>query len=197
MLALDEFVDDLRSIGGRDLTESQGQTRREEFAENPRAEAPSVRDVVQAPNQRGVPFVGPVVRAKVSKGCDDCRAQEAFQAWHSKNLVPAFNVAIDFSDWGIPPAGTRAVIELVTASVFVPHGERARLRLFTSLDQVPSNLDLTLSPQGQQADGRDVLVGTHAIRAYSDNLIQFNVNRDNPQTEGEALICISGYLVDV
>src|SRR5215211_7941043 len=169
------------------MTESQGQSRPEEFAET-RPEAPSVRDVVQAPNQRGAPSGAPVVTYKVQKGCDDCRAQEAFQAWHSKDLVPAFNVAVDFGDWGIPPAGTRAVIELVTAEIVVPHGEWARLRLFTSLGQVPSNLDLVLTRQGQQADGRDVLHCTHAIRAYSDNLIQFNVNRDNPQTEGEVLI---------
>ena len=89
------------------------------------------------------------------------------------------------------------MIELVTAEIVVPHGEWARLRLFTSLGQVASNLDLILTRQGQQADGRDVLHCTHAIRAYSDNTIEFNVNRDNAQTEGDALICISGYLADV
>jgi len=28
-------------------------------------------------------------------------------------------------------------------------------------------------------------------------MIEFNVNRDNAQTEGDAFVCISGYLIDV
>lgn len=181
------------------MTEPQGERRKEEeeFEESPRAEAPPVRDMMQAPNQGGAPFGGPVVRAKVSKGCEDCRAQEAFHRWHSAHMGPGFNWSVSFNNLGIPPAGKRVVIELVTASILVPHGERARLRLFTSLGQTAANLDLVLTPQGQQASGQDVLVGTHAIRAYTDNLLECNVNRDNPQTEGEAFICISGYLVDV
>src|SRR5215208_2271945 len=156
--------------------------------QNSTPEAPSVRDAVpassqqgRAPSQQGAPLARPAVKAKVSKGCDDCRAQEAFHAWRDEDLQAGFNSSIDFSNWGIPPAGKRAVIELVTASVLVPQGERARLRLFTSLGQTASNLDLVLTPQGQLFSGQDVLVATHAIRAYSDGLIEFNVSRDNPQ----------------
>ena len=43
--------------------------------------------------------------------------------------------------------------------------------------------------------GNQVLVATHTIRAYSDSLIECNVNRDNAQTEGDVLVCISGYIV--
>jgi hypothetical protein len=86
------------------------------------------------------------------------------------------------------------VIELVTASVNVPQGESARLRMFTSLGTTPSNLDLFLTPQGVGSDGNSIFVATHNIRVYSDNLILFNVNRDNAQTNGYALICISGYI---
>jgi hypothetical protein len=111
-------------------------------------------------------------------------------------LPPSFNVGINFNpDWGIPPSGKRAVIELVTATISVPQGEKARLRLFTSLGSAASNFDFVLTQQGQ-VGGQDVLVGTHAIRAYSDSLIEFNVNRDNATTKGHAFICISGYLVD-
>jgi transposase len=87
------------------------------------------------------------------------------------------------------------VIELVTATINVPQGEFARLRMFTSLGSAPSNLDLTLTPQGQFG-GQQILMCTHNVRVYSDSLIEFNVNRDNAQTSGNAFICISGYLVD-
>ena len=129
------------------------------------------------------------------KTCEDCRAFAAFHAWREQPLTPSFNWCIDFTAEVNIPAGKRAVIELVTATITVPAGEKARLRLFTSLGMAPSNLDLTLTPQGTVL-GKDELVATHTIRAYSDELIEFNVNRDNAQTEGNAFICISGYIVD-
>jgi hypothetical protein len=139
--------------------------------------------------------LGAVVRRRVPLECD-CRALSAFHAWRDEPLPPSFNVSIDFNPaWGIPPAGKRAVIELVTATIVVPSGEFARLRMFTSLGSAASNLDLTLTPQGQFG-GKQILSCTHAIRAYSDSLVDFNVNRDNAQTKGSAFICISGYLVD-
>ena len=142
----------------------------------------------------------PQVKISASTECDDCRAKTAFQAWHDATLTPSYNYGIDFADWNIVPAGKRAVIELVTALVQVPVGEWARLRMYTSLGSVPSNLDLVLTPQGQpqylQPEGTvAVYVGTHSIRAYTDHDISFNVNRDNATTTGYALICISGYIV--
>jgi hypothetical protein len=91
------------------------------------------------------------------------------------------------------PANTRLVIEFVTATVQVPAGEMARLRMYTGLGTSPSNLDLTLTPQGI-VGGQQILVATHCSRAYADSLLAFNVNRDNSVTSGYALICISGYL---
>jgi hypothetical protein len=129
------------------------------------------------------------------KTCADCRAFHAFQAWHDQKLTPSFNWSIDFTNDVNIPAGKRAVIELVTATIIVPTGEKARLRFGTSLGMAPSNFDLTLTPQGTVA-GEDILMATHTIRAYSDHDIGFDVNRDNAQTEGNATICISGYLVD-
>lgn len=138
----------------------------------------------------------PVTMTNVAKRCEDCRAGSAFHAWHEQHLPPSFNWEIDFtSDIAIPP-GKRAVIELVTAAVSVPAGERARLRMYTSLGMAPSNLDLVMVSQGT-VDGVERLVATHTLRAYSDQLVAFDVNRDNAQTEGDALICVSGYLVDV
>jgi hypothetical protein len=136
-----------------------------------------------------------VVRRRVTLECD-CRALGAFHAWREEPLPPSFNVIIDFNPaWGIPPSGKRAVIELRTATIHVPSGEFARLRMYTSLGSAASNLDLTLTPQGQVA-GQQILMCTHAVRVYSDSLIEFDVNRDNPQTTGSAFICISGYLID-
>ncbi len=164
----------------------------------PVAEASPVREVVPTSELRAAQIPGAVVRHHIPapKGCDDCRALTAFHAWRDADLSSSFNTFVSFSTWGIPPAGTRAVIELVTATISVPAGEKARLRLFTSLEQDASNLDFVLTPQGN-VSGNDVLVATHSVRVYSDGLIEFNVNRDNAQTSGHAFICISGYLVDV
>lgn len=159
---------------------------------------PVKKDVVRATHEPEARLARPVVRAKVLKSCEDFCALHSFHAWRDQHLTPSFNWLIDFNpNWGIPPAGKLAVIELVTATVLVPQGEWARLRMFTSLGQAASNLDLVLTRQGQIASGQDALVATHTIRAYSDGTIEFNVNRDNAQTEGDAFICISGYLVDM
>jgi hypothetical protein len=131
---------------------------------------------------------GRAVAAKPPTACD-CRARNAFQQFRDQALPPAFNAGVTFT---IPPK-TCAVIEFVTASVLVPAGEMARLRLFTGLGTSPSNLDLVLTPQGV-VNGQQILVATHRVRAYADSLLQFNVNRDNATTSGQALICISGYL---
>jgi hypothetical protein len=125
--------------------------------------------------------------------CDDCRAMTAFQAWHDLDLTPSFNWLVSFADYGIPPAGKRAVIELVTAQIQVPQGEWARLRMYTSLGSIASNIDLFLTPQGV-VSGQEIYVATHSIRAYSDGPIEFDISRDNALTEGHALICISGYV---
>jgi hypothetical protein len=120
----------------------------------------------------------------------DCRAQNAFHQFRDQDLPPfEFNVSFTFT---IPPR-TRAVIEFVTASVLVPAGEMARLRLSTGLGTSSSNLDLVLTPQGV-LNGQQILVATHCVRAYADSLLLFNVNRDNDRTSGHALICVSGYL---
>jgi len=38
-------------------------------------------------------------------------------AWHDVELPPSFNMFVSFAAYGIPPAGKRAVIELVTAAL--------------------------------------------------------------------------------
>ena len=155
--------------------------------------APPVRDAVQSPASRGT-HPRSAVRATTVGACDDCRAMTAFQAWHSVDLTPSFNVMVSFADWKIVPKGKRAVIELVTAQVIVPSGEWARLRMYTSLGSVPSNLDLHLMFQGN-VSGNAIYDATHSLRAYTDNEIDFDINRDNATTSGSALICISGYVV--
>jgi len=156
----------------------------------------AVRDTVRAARAPMGPISRSVVRTATSTGgCDDCRAVNAFQAWHDQDLTPSFNWEISFADYGIPPAGKRAVIELVTAQIIVPSGEWARLRMYTSLGTIPSNLDLFLTFQGN-VSGQSIYVATHSIRSYSDGPISFDINRDNAETSGYALICISGYLAD-
>ncbi len=138
----------------------------------------------------------PSIKTHAEPRCEECRVDNAFHAWRDQHLTPSFNWAIDLTGMVNIPAGKRAVIELVTATISVPSGERARLRMNTSLGFVASNLDFVLTPQGQ-VGGRELLVATHTIRAYSDHLVEFNVNRDNAVTEGDAFVCVSGYLVDV
>lgn len=133
------------------------------------------------------------LRATATGSCDDCRAMTAFQAWHSLELTPSYNWMVSFADWNLIPKGKRAVIELVTAQIIVPEGEWARLRMYTSLGSVPSNLDLFLTFQGN-VGGNAIYDATHSLRAYSDNDIEFDINRDNAITSGSALICISGYI---
>jgi hypothetical protein len=133
-------------------------------------------------------------KAYAPQKCTECRVENAFHQWREHHLTPSFNRKIDFA--GVIPKGKRAVIELVTATISVPIGEWARLRMNTSLGSAASSLDLFLTPQGQ-VGSRQILVATHTLRVYSDSVIGFIVNRDNAQTEGDAFICISGYLVDV
>ncbi len=155
----------------------------------------TVRNTVRAARAQPGPIPRSAVRTTVPGACDDCRAVNAFHAWHDLELTPSFNWEVSFADYGIPPAGKRAVIEFVTAQIIVPQGEWARLRLGTSLGTLPSNLDLFLTFQGN-VSGQSVYVATHSIRAYSDGPIGFDINRDNAETSGYALICISGYLAD-
>jgi len=56
------------------------------------------------------------------------------------------------------------------------------------------NFDLALTPQGIRG-GQSIYVCAHQVRAYTDGFLAFNVNRDNAATSGDALICVSGYLV--
>lgn len=139
-----------------------------------------------APQRSKIP--GRRIAPKALSACD-CRARNAYHEWHDANLPPSFNVEIGFSI----PAKSRMVVEFVTATVTVPTGELARLRMYTGLGTSPSNLDLTLTPQGI-VGGQQILVATHRARAYADSLLAFNVNRDNAITSGHALICVSGYL---
>jgi hypothetical protein len=124
--------------------------------------------------------------------CDDWCALNAWQSWRSQHLTPSFNWSIGFQ----PPAGKRLVIELVSAQIIVPVGESARLRMYTSLPSGPSNIDLYLMPQGVHSGVRAIWVATHSLRVYTDGYLQFNVNRDNASTEGDALVCVSGYLLN-
>ena len=154
---------------------------------------PPVRDAVQSRVAKGA-LPRSAVRDTAVGTCEDCRATTAFQAWHSVDLIPSFNVEVSFADWKIVPKGKRAVIELVTAQIIVPSGEWARLRMYTSLGSVPSNIDLFLTFQGN-VSGNAIYEATHSLRAYTDNLIEFDINRDNATTSGSAFICISGYIV--
>jgi hypothetical protein len=131
---------------------------------------------------------------KAVNNCQDCKAFSAFQYWMEQTLTPSFNWEIDFSGLLNIPTGKRAVIELVTATIEVPGNESARLRLFTSLGTAPSNLDLTMERQSAAGAVNAQFMATHALRVYSDQLVAFNINRDNATTAGSAFICISGYL---
>ena len=165
-------------------------------SEDPIRKSSATPGILTEPGRTGVPQAAPGARIPAIQRCEDCRVGNSFQAWERSDLAPMWNTVIDFSNWGLPSPGKRAVIELVTAQIVVPPRERARLRMRTSLNGVPSYIDLALTPQGIYGD-QYMLVATHAIRAYSDQMIQFDVGRDNDQTRGLAEIGICGYLVDI
>ena len=159
-------------------------------ATNARLAAPVVRRAVRRP----------VPRPK-ARECEDCRAWTAFQATTYGILSNALNTTFDLSSAVKIPKGKRAVIELVTASIFVPAKTWVSLRMYTSLGIVPSNLDLYLTPQGVHSGAnvpvprtRETWVATHSLRAYTDNDISFDVGRDYLDEPGDATICISGYI---
>jgi hypothetical protein len=125
--------------------------------------------------------------------CEDCRALTAFHTWQDVPLPPGWDITADFAK--VVPQGKRAVIELVTASISVPAGEWASLRMYTTLGSGPtSQIDLFLTFQGNSFGKANYIV-THSLRAYTDTGISFNINRDNGTTSGSALICVSGYIV--
>jgi hypothetical protein len=130
---------------------------------------------------------------------NDLRAQNALQKCLEQDLDPGFEVPFSSNI----PDGKRLIIEFITAQVLVPAGESAQLRLVTYSGTDVYKFDLSLISQGQVGGQAEVLVATHAIRAYSDKRpsasedFQVNVNRDNDVTPGHALICLSGYLVDL
>lgn len=98
--------------------------------------------------------------------CDRC-AGDAFLQWQEAQLEPSFNVEITFD----PPQDKRLVIEFVTATIEVPAGESARLRMFTGFSTGQAgNLDLALESQGI-VNGQSVYVATHMVRAYTDNFL--------------------------
>lgn len=164
--------------------------------ETTRSAKSRVRELSGAPNERDRMSHGSALRRRVPHTCEDCRAETAFQLWATQDLTPSFNSEIDFSAYGIPPTGKRAVIELVTAQIVVPQGEWVRLRMYTSLvGSGTGNFDLFLTFQGSYG-GQAIYVASHNIRAYTDGLLAFDVNRDNAQTTGSALIAVSGYLAD-
>jgi hypothetical protein len=156
--------------------------------------------MAQRPEQRKITIRSKLEGAKKrpagKKSCVDCKAFHAFQYWREQTLTPSFNWEIDFSRLVNIPAGKRAVLELITATIEVPGSESARLRLFTSLGTAPSNLDLTMERQSAAGATTAQFMATHALRVYSDQLVSFNVNRDNAVTTGSAIICISGYMAD-
>lgn len=164
--------------------------------DRPPLEASTIRETVERVSPELNPKAPPI-KTKVRMGCEDCRAENAFHAWSSAPLpAHTFNYSMVLTDNVNIPSGKRAVIELVTATISVPIGERALLRLWTSLGHSPSNLDLALTPHGELF-GLDQLVATHALRVYSDHTIELNVSRNNSESEGYAVVCISGYFVDV
>jgi hypothetical protein len=156
-------------------------------------QTPSRRTRRRAPEDRAThkPRVARSAAVKAKKTpCDQCAA-DAFLQWADDQLGPSYNWEIGFN----PPAGQRLVIEFVTATVEVPAGESARLRMYTGFSNGQAgNFDLALTPQGVRA-GRSIYVATQMVRVYTDGFLAFNVNRDNATTSGYALICVSGYVV--
>jgi len=125
----------------------------------------------------------------------NCREQSAFQYWQDETLAPCSDAVLDFSDLVSIPAGKRAVIELVTGTIQVPAGQSAHLRMSTSLECAPSELDLAVIPQ-HALGCACVLMVSQTMREYTDGEIAFQVTRERCEGAGYALICISGHFVE-
>jgi hypothetical protein len=134
-------------------------------------------------------------QAQISRSRAATAADNTFYVWRNQHLLPAYNRSIDFTSDVCVPAGKRSVIEVATATISVPNGEKVRLRMYVSLGSAVCGSDLSLAPQGQLR-GRQILVATDSSRVYSDYLIEFNISRDNAQQEGDAFIAVSGYFTD-
>jgi hypothetical protein len=117
-----------------------------ERKKNPVKEPPPIRKLVERPSQPTAAVSMLLVKTHSPRECRECRVENAFHAWHDAHLTASYNYSIDFTGTVNIPASKRAVIELVTASVYVPSGEKARLRMYKSLGSTPSNLDFVLSP---------------------------------------------------
>lgn len=128
------------------------------------------------------------------RGRDDYEVENAFHSWRSQRLGGAPESVIDFR--GSIPAGKRALVTLVSAIVDVPTGGKARLHMHTRRGFVPADLELVFTGRGRAAGGGDVLFATHAVHAHSDGVVQFGVTREDGAAEGDAFICISGFLID-
>jgi len=153
----------------------------------PSVARPIIQSTVERPSR--IKVVSGIERKE--RVCADWCALSAWHNWASIHMRAAWNHGgLVF----FVPKGKILVIELVTAEIVVPFGEAARLRMNTTLGTRPSNLDLVLTLQGTP-NGVAIWVCTHSLRAYSETIVEFWVNRDNPWTEGEAFVCVSGYLV--
>jgi|ERR1700674_3320641 len=136
------------------------------------------------------------VQAHVVQSREEPAVADGFHVGRNhQHLVPAFNLSIDFTDDVVVPAGKRAVIEFMTATISVPDGEAVHLRMRTSLGSTAYDTDLCLATQGQTS-GRQILVAADCGPVYSDYLLEFNIGRDNTQTEGDAFIAVSGYFAN-
>jgi hypothetical protein len=170
---------------------AQGRSQMARTATNQTLAAPRIRRTVRRPVPRPKP-----------RNCDDCRAWTAFHVTTFGTLGNALSTQFDVSSAVKIPKGKRAVIELVTASIFVPAKTWVSLRMSTSLGFEPSNIDLYLTPQGVHSGNKEPLprtretwVATHSLRAYTDQAISFDVSRDYVDEHGDATICVSGYIV--
>ena len=154
----------------------------------PSAARPFIQSTVERPSR-----IKAVVdlKRKQERVCADWCALSAWHNWTDIHMRPAWNHGgLGF----LVPKGKILVVELVTATIVVPFGEAARLRMNTALGGRPSNLDLALTLQGTP-NGIAIWVCTQSLRAYSDLMVDFSVNRDNPWTEGDAFVSVSGHLV--
>jgi hypothetical protein len=99
------------------------------------------------------------------------------------------------------PAGKRAVIELVSARIAVPQGQRPMASLERD-GAAPVFIPLTFegSGWGTDTDPLDIYVASHSLKLYLDagQSVRFRADRPTPAT-GAAYVetaVISGYAVD-
>jgi len=149
-----------------------------------------------APPARDVNVVNPATSPVLVRDVDSGREPfEKTQAIHIQNDTSIEEVAFAV------PEGKRFVMESVSASVVVLGTDTTQVSVATRLAPGASLgiHHIAVSRQAVSFIGEPIYVGTHSIRAYagSGTSVVVQVSHNNPESNLDARVTITGYFVSV